>query len=549
MKRILSAEESKNVAMEVIKMITAPIKQTLGPGGNLQIIERRGRNPDGTPLNALITKDGVTVAEHITLKDPAKNTIAQTILQTAKDTVNDAGDGTSTSLVLAEALCESGFKLIKQGNNGIQLYNELKQIRDDVVKTLLEYRKDVESKDIYNVALISSNGDEEAAKIVADAIKCVGEDGHISVEPGSSRETQLIEIQGAVYKEGWRRFSPHASNLVNVQSKNTCEYQEPAIMLYADKLDDTLAFANLLKKVWGYDGTSQKYENNQPFAIVAHDFSDEIKNTIVQLRVQSKMNIAAIRSPFDGSPNARTEMLHDLAAILGATVGARGILELDSIIPDEHFGSCEKIEIGREETVFNKGYGSEEEILQRVSDLKELLNNTMHEWDQENLRFRIGKLTGGIAIIKVGGDSEAEILEKKDRIEDALCAAKVSLIDGIVPGGGWALYRIAGRILGKTDAEEMVKYALEAPIKQIITNVGENAEVILSHMPEGTGYNARTKTYEKLMDSGVVDPFKVTKSAFENAISIAGLLLTAGGVIVFEEDSKEGMPNPFAGLM
>lgn len=549
MKKILSSTESKDLAAEVVKVIASPIKQTLGPGGNPQIIERRGRNPDGTPVNPLITKDGVTVAEHIALRDPAQNAIAQSVLQVAKDTVLAAGDGTTTAMVLAEALYESGYKLVKQGNNGIQLYNELKAVRDRVVQELEGFRRDVTLDDIYDVALISSNGDEEVAKIVADAINCVGEDGHIALEEGTSRETHLIEIQGAVYKQGWRGFGPHGSNLVNEAARNTCEFKEPAILLYADKIDDVLELAEMMKKVWGYDEATQRHTSNTPFVIVAHDYSADVKNFIIQVRVQNKMNIVAIKSPFDGSPNARTEMMKDMSVLLGATVGARGILELKDMNPEDHFGSCERITVGREETVIHKGYGDEAEILQRVKDLKELIDHTQHEWDKDNLRIRIGKLTGGIAIVKVGGDSEAEMLEKKDRIEDALCAAKVSITDGIVPGGGWALYKIAERIEVTSDAEEMVKHALQAPIKQIITNVGENAEVILSHMPKDKGYNARTKEYEQLMINGIVDPYKVTKSAFENAISIVGLLLTTGGAIVYDQETKEGMPNPFAGLV
>ncbi len=550
MKRILSAEESRDLALETIKEISAPIKATLGPGGNPQIIQRIGNKPDGTPLGPLITKDGVTVAEQIILRDPAKNTITQAILQVAQNTVNQAGDGTTTAVVLAEAIYEAGYKYIKQGNNGIQLYNDLKLVKDQAIDLLMEYRKEITIEDIYDVALISSNGDEKVAQIVTDAIKSVGEDGHIALEEGYSKDTTLEKIQGAVYKQGWRGFGPHGSNLVNDQARNVAELNEPAILLYADKIDSLEDFAKIVKQVMGFNEDTKINESVTPFMIVAHDYSDDVKNLIIQMRLQNKIPIAAIKSPFDGSPNARTEMMKDMAVIVGAELGARGILDLGKMTTN-HLGQAKRIEVGMEETVIYEGYGDSKELLQRVKDLKKLLENTMHDFDKENLQIRIGKLTGGIAIVRVGGDSELEMGERKDRIEDALCSAKVAISDGIVPGGGWPLYVISQILDGEGVAVKIMKEALQAPIKQIITNVGENPEVVISHMPTGKqqGYNARKKVYEQLMINGIIDPFKVTKSALENAVSIAGLLLTTGGAIVHDIEDKTGQVNPLAAMM
>jgi chaperonin GroEL len=217
-------------------------------------------------------------------------------------------------------------------------------------------------------------------------------------------------------------------------------------------------------------------------------------------------------------------------------------------VTEEHLGSCEKVEISRNETVIYGGAGDEKEVLARVSDMKKLLATKLHDFDQENIRIRIGKLTGGIAVIRVGGNSELEILEKKDRIEDALCAARVAILDGVVAGGGYTLYQISQQLEGNSTAVQIMKQALQAPIRQIITNVGQNADVVLAKMPSRKGYNARTKEYVDLMKAGIIDPAKVTKSALENAVSIAGLLLTTGGAIVIDDTPAAGMPNPLHGI-
>lgn len=551
-KVILNGDLSKAIALETLGVIADIVKQTLGPGGNPIIIQRQGQNPDGTPRTPLITKDGVTVAEAIQLKDHTRNTIAQAILQVAQNTVNEAGDGTTTAVVLAEALFRAGYKHLKQGANGIQLYNELKQIKSEVIEFLDSIKTEVTPKNIIEVARISANGDEEIAKIVHDAIDAVGDDGHIALEEGQSRTTELVTVEGAVYKQGWRAFSPLGSHLVSDKSRNVCEMFEPAVLLYGGKLSEQKDFEDFLYRLMGKDENTGAIVRPIPLMIIANDFSDEIKDLIVKLRVQANIPIAAIKSPFDGSPNSRTEMLEDLAVLLGATVSSRGILELKDV-KEDHLGSAEKIEIAMEETIIFKGAGDQEEILSRVENLKKLSENVRSEYDKSNIRVRVGKLTGGIAIVRVGGASELEMLEKKDRIEDALCAARVAIADGIVPGGGYPLYLFSTFIEGKSIGEQIFKEALQAPIKQIIVNVGENAEVILSHLPPQQGYDARNKKYVDLIAAGIIDPVKVTKSALENAVSIAGLLLTTGGAIVTETFKggklQDGDPNPLASLM
>jgi chaperonin GroEL len=457
---------------------------------------------------------------------------------------------TTTAVVLAEAIYRAGYKYIEQGRNSIQLYEELNKVKDEVIEAINKLKKDISKSEIKSVAQISANGNEEIANIVYEAIMAVGEDGHISLEEGTSRETELTKIEGAVYKQGWTSFGPHGALLVTDKQRDICEMRDPAILLYAGVLDDVHALGSLIHKVYQFDSQTKQFTNVVPFLVIANDFSDQVKEFILQNRVQGGYPVAAIKSPFDGSPNARTEMLEDLAALLGAKVSAKGILELRQVTED-HLGSCAKVEISRNEMVIFEGAGDEEEIIQRVEDLKKLAETKLHEFDRENIRIRIGKLTGGIAIVRVGGSSELEILEKKDRIEDALCAARVAIQDGIVAGGGYTLYQISQQLLSnRTDAASVIMAeALQAPIKQIITNVGENPDVVLARMPSHRGYDARNKRYVDLMKQGIIDPAKVTKSALENAVSIAGLLLTTGGAIVLDDTPTSGTPNPLHALL
>jgi chaperonin GroEL len=547
MRRILDADTTRKVAAHTIAEIANTVGSTLGPRGQVVMLQQFGQNPDGTPMPPLLTKDGVTVAEHIAYRNPAFNTIAQAMLQVAKNTVNQAGDGTTTAIVLANALYRAGYRHLEQGSNGIELFNDLRAVKDQVVIKLHEMAKPITEKDLYDVALISANGDSEIATKVSEAILAVGEDGHIDLQDGYSKETTLELIDGAMYKQGWRKFAPNGSLMVTNKIKNICELDHPAVLLYAGDIKEPREVSDIIAKIMGMDENAVP-KQLIPILFIAYDFSDDVKNHIMQLRVQGKLPIAAIKAPFDGSPNARTQMLEDLAVLLGGKVTARGIIDLKDI-SDEHLGCAERVEIGPEETVFYQGQGDQEEIMQRVSDLKQHLDTVGFDYDKENLRLRIGKLTGGVAVLKVGGDSEIEMKERKDRIEDALCAAKVAIAEGILPGGGYALYKIAQEMDTSTLAGKIMKEALEAPIRKIISNAGKNPDVILSHMPTGKGYDARRRIYEEMMQARIIDPLKVTRSALENAVSIVGLLLTTGGAIVADTESKDGQANPFAGLM
>ena len=544
MKQILNSTQSRKIAAETIKAIASIVKTTLGPGGNPIIIQRTGQNPDGTTQSPLITKDGVSVAEAITLKNHANNTIAQAILQVAQNTVKEAGDGTTTAIVLAEAIFNAGLKYIEQGTNGIELYEDLKKESNRILAYIDSISKKVELNDVFNVAKISANGDEEIANIVFEAVSSVGEDGHIALEEGYARDTVLNKIDGAVYKKGWRSFGAYGAHFVNNQAKNTCDLESPAILLYNGKIADIHELGEFIKKLMGADEKGQ-LSNIVPLLIVANDFSDEVMGFVAQNRVQGKIPIAAIKTPFDGSPNGRTQTLQDLGVLLGAEVGSRGVIEIAQMT-EEHLGGADKVEVSSEETVFYNGYGESEDIINRVEDLRKQRDEALYDFDVENLRIRIGKLTGGIAVVRVGGSSELEMLEKKDRIEDALCAARVAISEGIIPGGGSVFYQVSKNLSDVPLASKILREALVAPIKQLIINTGKNPDVILSHLPANQGYNARSKEYCDLLEAGIIDPAKVVKSALENAISIAGLLLTTGGAIVLDQETSEGASNPLA---
>jgi len=559
-KRVLNSNQLRAVAGKAISLVADPVKRTLGPAGQPIIVELAGQNPDGSSLDPIITKDGVTVAEHASFRDPALNTIVKTIIQVAKKTVSQGGDGTTTSVVLAEAIYKEGMKYVERGANNIELYNALKAIKDEVLEYIDEIKIDVTTDEqIKNVAMISSNGDEEIATIVVEAIKAAGEHGYIELEDGYTKNCVINVIDGASYKRGWRNFGPNGSLMVNDKAKNSCELTGDngvATLLYAGKLDNVHELHDLINKLYKFDENKGFLTEIFPFLIVAYDYSDDVRNFILQQRTQAKLPLAAIKAPADGSPNSRTEMLYDMAALTGATVSARGILDLDKV-DETHLGGAESVSISPEDTVFYNVSGDKADVKRRIKELDTLLEtSTLDPWDQQNIRLRKGKLSQGIVIVRVGGDTEPEMKEKKDRAEDALCAAKVAVKAGVVPGGGVTLYN-ASYLIDRSNAgsiaDKIMAVALRAPMRQIIENAGKSPEKIFTvlEMDPGEnndGYDARTHKFANMVDSGILDPAKVTKSALENAVSIAGLLLTTGGALISDVLPEDGKENPLAAM-
>lgn len=460
---------------------------------------------------------------------------------------------TTTSVVLAEAIYNAGIKFVEQGENNIQLYSELQEITEEVISTIDSLKVPVKSDDaIFNIAEISSNGDKEVAQIVVDAIKASGEDGYVALEEGSGRETHLEVVEGAVYKAtGWRSFAANGSLLVTDKSRNVAEYDNAAVCIYGGKLDDVHKVADFINKFMQFDEKRGELTRINPIVFVALDYSDDVKQMIIKQKELAKLPVAAVKIGGDGSPNHKTQMLHDLAAITGAAVGARSLLEFEEI-EDEHLGYVEKITIEPDQTVFYEGGGDKKDIMHRIEELNTLLNTTtLSKFDASNVRLRKAKLSGGVAIVRVGGDSELEMVEKKDRIEDALCAAKVAIKDGVVEGGGTTLLKIAAKMPANTPAQRIMRQALQEPFKQIIRNTGVLPEVIMLQLESSTkGYDARNKTFVNMFEAGIIDPAVVTKSALRNAVSIAGLLLTTGGALVADTagELQDGDANPLAAL-
>lgn len=545
-KVIVSKQEARAKGSEVIKEVANIVKVTLGPRGLPILVQQNGQNPDGTSKLPISTKDGVTVAESLSFEDNVKQTIAQSVISVAQNSVKASGDGTTSSIVLAEALFRAGSKYLSHDTSeGLQIYEALKTRVEHICELIKEETIQVtDEAAIRNVALISSNGDELIADMVTQAVMKVGEFGHIKIEQGFSRETTLELVDGAQYLQGWKKSSPQGMLMVNDKARDVCAMDNAGVLLYAGKLTDQAEVDKLLKSLMG-----EQLEEAFPLLIVAYDFGDDAKNYLLQLRVQTHINLAFIKAPADGSPNARTQILEDLAVLLGGQVMSKGIKPLDTIT-DEHLGSAELIEIFPETIVFTGGAGDPDEVTQRVADLNKLIEHAMHEFDQENLRFRIGKLLGSIAIVRVGGDSELEQIERLHRMEDALCAAKTAIKTGIVEGAGMTLFRISKKLKEDTIADKILKEALKAPAKQIITNSGESADVILAQCPRGKGYNSRIKKYQNLKEQGIIDPAGVVTNALINAVSVAGMLTVMGGMVCnTNAKMQDGMPNPFAGLM
>jgi len=451
---------------------------------------------------------------------------------------------TTTTMVLLKSLFNEGLKHIEKGNNGIKLYNELQDLASSVVKTIDEVKEEVTLDSVRDVALISANGDEEVADVVHRAVTSLGEDSYVKIEDGYSKETVLDIVDGSVYFSGFKSFGPQGVALVTDEARYCCELNAPAIVLYAGKLTDAGDVQHIFELVMGKD-----FKDRTDVLIIANDFSDDVRNYILKSRIHGKLPVCALKAISDGSPNSRTEILYDLAAKTGATLAAKGIKDVKDLTLED-IGGAEHVEVYLNETVIYDGFGDEAELKERVGKLKVQLENVDAEFDKDNLRVRIAKILGGVGIIRVGGVTETEIAEKKDRVEDALCAARAALKDGIVSGGGMCLYDISKTIKGDSVAEKIMHAALEAPIRKIIENTGESPDAILAKMPKNKGFDAKNKKYVDMKGSGIIDAALVTKCAILNSVSVAGLLLTTGGSIVMEKSKlQDGQPNPFAGLM
>jgi chaperonin GroEL len=519
------------------------VKVTLGPKGRNVVIGKKFGAPH-------ITKDGVTVAKEIELKDPIENMGAQMVKEVASKTADIAGDGTTTATVLAQAIIGAGLKNVAAGANPMDLKRGIDKAVTEVVKNLKQLSKEVGSDNdkIKQIATISANNDETIGSLIAQAMKVVGNDGVITVEEAKGTETEVRTVEGMQFDRGY--LSPY---FVTNTEKMITEMEKPMILIYEKKISNMKELLPILEPV---------VQAGRGLLIIAEDVDGEALATLVVNRLRGSLKIAAVKAP--GFGDRRKAMLEDIAILTGGQVISeeRGFTLENATL--DMLGTAEKIEIDKDNTTIVNGAGEKEAIQARVGQIKAQIEATTSDYDREKLQERLAKLAGGVAVLYVGAPTEVEMKEKKDRVDDALAATRAAVEEGIVPGGGVALIRAISTLdalKGENEDEmtgiQIVKRAAEEPLRQIIANAGGEGAVIVQKVREGKddfGYNARTDKYEDLYAAGVIDPTKVTRIAVENAASIASMLLTTECVIADEPEEAGahmhgGMPGGMPGMM
>jgi chaperonin GroEL len=506
------------------------VKVTLGPKGRNVVIDKKF----GAPA---ITKDGVSVAKEIELKDPIENMGAQMLKEVASKTADLAGDGTTTATVLAQAIVTAGLKNVASGANPMDLKRGIDKAVEAVVAELKKNSKVVgsDNEKIKQVGTISANNDENIGALIASAMEKVGTEGVITVEEAKGTETEVKTVEGMQFDRGY--LSPYfVTNAENMEA----ELENAFILIYDKKISNMKELLPVLEK---------SAQTGKPLLIIAEDVDGEALATLVVNKIRGALRVAAVKAP--GFGDRRKAMLQDIAVLTGGTVISEetGLKLENATLTD--LGRAEKITVDKDNTTIVNGAGSKDAIEARVSEIKAQIEKTTSDYDREKLQERLAKLAGGVAVLYVGAATEMEMKEKKDRVDDALHATRAAVEEGIVPGGGVALIR-SGSVLdtlkGSNDDENtgigIVKRAIEEPLRQIVANAGGEGAVIVQKVREGKddfGYNARTETYENLFKAGVIDPTKVVRVALENAASIAGMLLTTECVI---SDIKEDNPAP-----
>ena len=518
--------ESRENLRKGVDILANAVKVTLGPKGRNVILDKKF----GAPT---VTKDGVSVAKEIELKDPVENMGAQLVKEVASKTADDAGDGTTTATVLAQAIFNTGIKNVAAGANPMDLKRGIDKAVQEVVKNLRSQSKDIkDSSEISQVATVSANNDHEIGKMIADAMDKVGKDGVITVEEAKGTETEVKTVEGMQFDRGY--LSPY---FVTNSDKMEAELENPYILIYDKKISAMKELLPILEAV---------SQTGKPLLIIAEDIEGEALATIVVNKIRGALKVAAVKAP--GFGDRRKAMLEDIAILTGGTVISeeRGY-KLESATID-YLGTAEKVNIDKDNTTVVSGAGKKADIVARVNQLKKQIDTTTSEYDKEKLQERLAKLSGGVAILYVGAATEVEMKEKKDRVDDALHATRAAVQEGIVAGGGTAFLRSVSS-LDKLSLENddqntgvlIVKTALESPIRTIVENSGGEGSVIIQKIKEGKGdfgYNAAIDKFESMFKAGIIDPTKVSRLALENAASIAGLLITTECVVVDEPETE-----------
>lgn len=513
------------------------VKVTLGPKGRNVIVDKKFGAPH-------ITKDGVTVAKAVELEDEFQNMGAQLVKEVASKTGDDAGDGTTTATVLAQAIINVGLKNVAAGANPIDLKRGIDKAVAKVVEGIKAQAQEVDDDlaKIENVARVSANNDAEIGKLIADAMGKVKKEGVITIEEAKGTDTTVKVVEGMQFDRGY--ISPY---FVTNTEKMECEMDNPYILLYDKKISALKDMLPVLEAV---------AQSGRPLLIIAEDVDSEALATLVVNRLRGSLKICAVKAP--GFGDRRKEMLEDIAILThGVVISEDKGLKLDMATVDE-LGSAEKVTVDKENTTIVNGNGDKELIAERVAQIKAQIEKTTSDYDREKLQERLAKLAGGVAVLYVGAPSEVEMKEKKDRVDDALSATRAAVAEGIVPGGGVAYMRCVAafeNFHGDNDDEntgiQIVKRAIEEPLRQIVANAGLEGAIIVQNVKDGKGdygYNARTGKYENFFESGVIDPAKVTRVALENAASIAGMFLTTECVIAEKKEENPAPAMPAGGM-
>ncbi len=535
-KQISFGEQARARMLHGVDILANAVKVTLGPKGRNVVIEKSW----GAPT---VTKDGVSVAKAIELKDKLENMGAQMVKEVASKTSDIAGDGTTTATVLAQAMVREGLKAVAAGMNPMDIKRGIdKAVEASVTELKALSRPCSTNKEIAQVGTISANSDPSIGEIIAEAMEKVGKEGVITVEEGKSLQNELDLVEGMQFDRGY--LSPY---FINNQTSQKAELDAPYILLYDKKISNIRDLLPVLEAV---------AKAGKPLLIVAEDVEGEALATLVVNNLRGILKVCAVKAP--GFGDRRKAMLQDLANLTGGTEITEEVgLTLEKATLND-LGSAKTVQIGKEDTVVIDGAGSHDEIKGRCDQIRSQVEDTTSDYDREKLQERLAKLAGGVAVVKVGAATEMEMKEKKARVEDALHATRAAVEEGIVPGGGVALIRAIGAVVGLKGANSdqdlgiaIARRALEEPLRQIVTNAGDEASVVMSKVAEGTasfGYNAATGEYGDMMDMGIIDPTKVTRTALQNAASIAGLMITTEAMVADEPKKDKGAVAPGGGM-
>ncbi len=530
--------EARNLIKAGVDQLADAVKVTLGPKGRNVIIEKKFGAPQ-------ITKDGVTVAKEVELEDKFENTGAQLVKSVASKTGDDAGDGTTTATILTQAIVTEGLKNVTAGANPMDLKRGIdKAVAKviDYIKTHAEQVGDNYDK-IEQVATVSANNDPEIGKLIADAMRKVSKDGVITIEESKTRDTSIGVVQGMQFDRGYL-----SGYFVTDTDKMECVMENPYILIYDKKISNLKEFLPILQPA---------AESGRPLLVIAEDVDSEALTTLVVNRLRGGLKICAVKAP--GFGDRRKAMLEDIAILTGGVViSEEKGLKLEQATLDM-LGSAKKVTITKDDTTIVGGAGAKENIQERINQIKNEIANTKSSYDKEKLQERLGKLSGGVAVLYVGANSEVEMKEKKDRCDDALCATRAASEEGVVVGGGTTYIRAQEELkdLKGDNADEqtginIVCRAIEEPLRQIVFNAGGEGAVVVNKVREGKGdfgYNAREDKYEDLRVAGVIDPAKVERVALENAASVAGMFLTTECLICDKPEEKPAMPAAQPGMM